>query len=147
MPNHRDRWRHGQSPPTDIFQKPQTASLLFAALFFFDGFRGYPLSNLEGYSRKLLKHRGKISEYYPFRPEFCKKQREISASVGKWCAIRAPPQKSEAGPNNFQIFGGYIMKTQCPYKNFSINYFLFGNNSVALPSTIPAKELWKGVNA
>ena len=118
MPSRRDYWRYGQSPPADIFQKPQTATLLFAALFFFDSFREYPLSNFRGYSRKLLNYVGKICEYSPFKPKFYKKQREISAPVGKWCSIRAPPLRNLKPATPTQIFGGVTVLKIGGVKNF-----------------------------
>lgn len=132
MPNQRDIWRNEQSPPSKpskIFQGSQTATLLFGTLFFFDSFREYPLSNFRGYSRKLLNYVGKICKYSPFKPKFYKKHREISAPVGKWCSIRAPPLRNLKPATPTQIFGGVTVLKIGGVKIFLKNFW---NHQVSL---------------
>lgn len=130
MPNHRDRWRHGQSPPVNIFQKSQTVALLSATLFFFDGFREHSLSNFRGYSRKPLNDVGGNCEHLLFKPKFCKKYRKIFLSVGKWNSVRAPPSLKNLIPlpANSDFWRMYNEHTDSLHK-ISLGYFSFGKIS------------------
>lgn len=123
------KWRGERPPPSHIFQKAQTTSLLSARLFYLDKFLQNPLSNYREFCRSLSDKVGSFYGQSVSSSDFGEKSKNLFLPVGKWYAARAPPRKSEAGPNPIQIFGGKKMSKNTHLKIFQ-NFFQ--NHQVSL---------------
>lgn len=86
------KWRGERPPPSHIFQKAQTTSLLSARLFSHDRFLQNSLSYYRGFCRSPSKKDGSFCGKSVFLAHFGEEGKKPFLPVGKWYAARAPPR-------------------------------------------------------